>query len=108
MTLENIIDSINVGIWSSRLKEDSLKSILTNLILHKKIVPSPTFKAYKTWEYTVWKVDGTNKKEFFSFKKTLRSVPDMKKEQTESTDKEFLNAFMEFLFNNIDSVIYGE
>lgn len=52
MSIESIIESINSHIEDIRKS----KNIDTkgHLILHKTVLPHSTFKAYKTYTYTVW------------------------------------------------------
>ena len=52
MKAEDIIEGLNLHIESKR----KCKDIKTtgHLVLQREIVPNPSFKAYKTYKYTLW------------------------------------------------------
>lgn len=70
MTLENIIESLNKHIIDER-KEKNI-NCGTFLIVHKSLIPTPIFKAYKEYTVTIWLLNPKNKKKtaVLTYKKT--------------------------------------
>lgn len=111
MTIENIIESLNKHIIDER-KEKNI-NCGTFLIVHKSLIPTPMFKAYKEYAVTIWLLNPKNKKKtaIFKYQKTDKFL--------DSNDKNLILAEKEVctgifslcrqsIFNEVIEGTYGD
>lgn len=79
--MDLIIESINKYLKSFGSK---------HLVLHRSILPSSTFKAYKKFCYTLWLIEGKERHSVFTFEDTRRVTSDTEEKAKESFEQEFL------------------
>ena len=100
MKSEDIIEGLNKHIETRRKKEGINTS--GHLILHKDIEPHSSFKAYKTYRYTLWFVK--NKKSYRVL--ILQHIDKVLDNQEENMIRKMNIMFSELLFNWIRSDYY--
>lgn len=117
MTLEDVIESLNKCIESRRSNDTECRTVRGYFILHKSITPDPTFKAYKTIEYTLWIVDTPNKYRFFTTQHKYKLTADYEEHIMKHVEEEFLTELFKVLFNTkspnkdrmiFEDIVYGE
>lgn len=110
MKIEEIIEEINRHIEDKR----NLDNISANghLVLHKLVVPNPTFKTYKTYRYTVWFVDGNKKYRVLSVEYTFNSNNTTSEEASDTMDMKLFSLLYNWKgsrsYNEILTGVYNE
>lgn len=102
MKSEDIIEGLNRHI-EARREEESI-STSGHLVLHKEIQLSSSFKAYKTYRYTLWFVK--DKKSYRVL--VLQHTDKVLDNQEENMIRKMNIMFSELLFNWIRSTYYIE
>lgn len=112
MVFEDIIEALNRYIEDrrSQLHLDS-KSFL---VLHRSIVPSSCFKMFKDIAYTIWIVEGENKRILLTKAGTIKSHLDTMDEALKTFEGSFLTDLIKKLASTINNnrtiledIVYG-
>lgn len=102
MKSEDIIEGLNRHI-ETRREEEGINTY-GHLVLHKEIEPHSSFKAYKTYRYTLWFVK--NKKSYRVL--ALQHTDKVLDNREENMTRKMNIMFSELLFNWIRSTYYIE
>lgn len=89
MIITDIINSFNEYLKS--LRNEKHKEGKGFIVLHKSIIPHPTFKAYKTIEYNLWFVISSKEKyKIFDLKTTDKVLIGQEEKTLSNLDQAFL------------------
>lgn len=102
MKAEDIIEGLNRHIEVVR-SEKSIKA-KGHIVLHKEIVPHPSFKVYKMYAYTVWFAVGKKLNRLFTIQQTARITESLE----EAIIRELNIILSTWIFNWIGSSSYNE
>lgn len=91
--MDLIIESINKYLKSFGSK---------HLVLHRSILPSSTFKAYKKFCYTLWLIEGKERHSVFTFEDTRRVTSDTEEKAKESFEQEFLTEVIKYCIEKLN------
>lgn len=114
MTLEDIIEVVNRLIEERRPKEVVNKQ---HLVLHRGIELNPTFKAYKTYYFTLWAVGREERYPVLYLKHQSRIVANIEEEVIQDLEKLFLSSLLNLLISEksaksdksiLEELVYGE
>lgn len=113
MRLEDIVSTLNNVIAQTRKDNNIVPKSNESVVLHKTIEINKTFKAYRTYRYTVWVIDGTNKKELLTFSKqvNISEVPQYDRDNFNSKlELSFLQELLQSMLesNSLKDIINGE
>ena len=102
MKAEDIIEGLNRHIEVVR-SEKNLNA-KGHIVLHKEIIPHPSFKIYKMYAYTVWFIVGKKSSKLFTIQQTARTI----ESREESIIRELNIMLSTWIFNWIGSPSYIE
>jgi hypothetical protein len=121
MTLEDVIESLNVHILNKRRDLHILSNSQEHLVLQRVIEPHPTFKSYKRYEFILWVVGNDSKYRLLTLTKqvNMSDIPSYAQESfIKATESEFVTGLFGLIldgksFNKkdrtiLEDIIYGE
>lgn len=91
--MDLVIESINKYIKNFGSK---------HLVLHRSIIPSSTFKAYKKFYYTLWLIDGKERHSMFTLEDTRRVTSDTEEKVKEGFEQEFLIELIKYCIEKLN------
>lgn len=121
MTLEDVIESLNVHIFNKRRDLQVIPSNQEHLVLQRVIEPHPTFKSYRRYEYILWVVGNNSKHRLLTLTKQVNISnipPNVQESFIKDIESEFVTGLFSLIidgksFNNkdrtiLEDIIYGE
>lgn len=113
-TIDDFIDIINSYIGDKRESLNIKPKPKQHLVLQRTVIPSPTFPAYKEFNYILWAIP--NKKEVLSFQHTAKFTKDNEEKTLKQVNESFVKLIIDTVLtskqgndNNIlTDLIYGK
>lgn len=118
MMIEEVVESLNKYIGDKRYNKEDCATVTDHIVLHKLVIPAPTFKAYKVFEYTLWVIHGSTKYKLFTKKLTCKVPSGAEAAATEHFEVEFLIDLLKVVFDTkskyyenktvLEDIVYGK